>query len=198
MKQNDFYEVDGCMDFIPVKLIGEHKDMTNPLRVELTETGVRAFVPHMYSFPKVTEPQKPVVPKFVAEWLEKSDWRKDTLGRQTIFDVFDNLTLDASNGFYVDVKKWVEENGNIFAQAWVFGYEIEQEKLYTVEIPNPALDNLEFVIVLKRIRGRVCLVNTYDYMGRELSDEYQLTESEIKQDFEWAWDAGFAKPVEEN
>ena len=143
---------------------------------------------------QIDEPQKPVVPKFVGEWLEKSDWRKDTLGRQTIFDVFDNLTLDASNGFYVDVKKWVEENGNIFAQAWVFGYEIEQEKLYTVEIPNPALDNLEFVIVLKRIRGRVCLVNTYDYMGRELSDEYQLTESEIKQDFDFLWQ--FAKEVE--
>ena len=143
---------------------------------------------------QIDEPQKPVIPKFVAEWLEKSDWRKDTLGRQTIFDVFDNLTLDASNGFYVDVKKWVEENGNIFAQAWAFGYEIEQEKLYTVEIPNPALDNLEFVIVLKRIRGRVCLVNTYDYMGRELSDEYQLTESEIKQDFDFLWQ--FAKEVE--
>ena len=52
---------------------------------------------------QIEEPQKPVVPMFVAEWLEKSDWRKDTLGRQTIFDVFDNLTLDASNGFYAYV-----------------------------------------------------------------------------------------------
>lgn len=76
-----------------------------------------------------------------------------------------------------------------------YGYTVEKEKLYTVEIPNPALNNLEFVIVLKRIRGRVCLVNTYDYMGRELSDEYKLTEAEIKQDFEWAFQ--FAKPVEE-
>lgn len=75
---------------------------------------------------------KPVVPQFVADWLEENDWRKETSGRQTIFDAFDNLTLDASNGFYVDVKKWVEENGNIFAQAWVFGYEVEKEKMYTV------------------------------------------------------------------
>lgn len=84
---------------------------------------------------QIDEPQKVTIPKFVVEWLEENDWRKDTLGRQTIFDAFDNLTLDASNGFYVDVKKWVEENGNIFSQAWVFGYEVEQEKLYTVEIP---------------------------------------------------------------
>ena len=77
---------------------------------------------------------KPVVPQYVADWLKENDWREDTSGRQTIFDAFDNLTLDASNGFYVDVKKWVEENGNIFAQAWVFGYEVEEEPRYTVEI----------------------------------------------------------------
>lgn len=77
---------------------------------------------------------KPVVPQYVADWLKENDWREDTSGRQTIFDVFDNLTLDASNGFYVDVKKWVEENRNIFAQAWTFGYEVEEEPRYTVEI----------------------------------------------------------------
>lgn len=78
--------------------------------------------------------EKPVVPQYVADWLKENDWREETLGKQTIFDVFDNLTLDASNGFYVDVKKWVEENGNIFAQAWVFGYEVEEEPRYTVRI----------------------------------------------------------------
>lgn len=78
--------------------------------------------------------EKPVVPQYVADWLEENDWRKDTSGRQTIFDAFDNLTLDVSNGFYVDVKKWVEENGNIFAQAWAFGYEVEDEPRYMVRI----------------------------------------------------------------
>ena len=70
MKQNDVYEVDGCTDFIPVKLIKEHKHL-NLLEVASTESGYRAVVPHMYSFPKVNEPQKPVIPKFVAEWIEK-------------------------------------------------------------------------------------------------------------------------------
>lgn len=78
--------------------------------------------------------EKPVVPQYVADWLKENDWREDTSGRQTIFDAFDNLSLDASNGFYVDVKKWVEENGNIFAQALAFGYEVEEEPRYTVEI----------------------------------------------------------------
>lgn len=124
---------------------------------------------------------KPVIPKFVAEWLEKSDWRKDTLGRQTIFDVFDNLTLDARNGFYVDVKKWVEENGNIFAQAWVFGYEVEKEKLYTVEIPNR---NGLRMAICKTFKG-ICVVPIR--RGWNKMKKFQLTEQEIRKDFDWAW-----------
>lgn len=86
--------------------------------------------------------EKPVVPQYVADWLKENDWREDTSGRQTIFDAFDNLTLDASNGFYVDVKKWVEENGNIFAQAWAFGYEVEEEKRYMVRFKGLSDKNI--------------------------------------------------------
>jgi hypothetical protein len=72
----------------------------------------------------------------VADWLKENDWREETLGKQTIFDVFDNLTLDASNGYYKDVKEWVKSNGNILAQAWVNGYEVEKEKRYRVSMPK--------------------------------------------------------------
>ena len=141
---------------------------------------------------QIDEPKKIAVPKFVAELLEgykRSGWH--------LQKVLSNLDDDEKVGdwAYDENDDLISEKVDMIARAWLDGYEIEQEKLYTVEIPNPALDNLECVIVLKRIRGRVCLVNTYDYMGRELSDEYQLTESEIKKDFEWAWQ--FAKPVEE-
>ena len=137
---------------------------------------------------------KPVVPQFVAEWLEKNDWRKDTSGRQTIFDVFDNLTLDASNGFYVDVKKWVEENGNIFAQAWVFGYEVEKEKLYTVKILGCTLfkmtsDNgTEYKLIGENETPSESKFSSYKF-------EADLTEQEIKQADERLWQ--FAKEVTE-
>lgn len=78
--------------------------------------------------------EKPVVPQYVADWLKDNDWREETLGKQTIFDVFNNLTLDASNGYSKDVKEWVKSNGNILAQAWVNGYEVEKEPRYTVRI----------------------------------------------------------------
>lgn len=78
--------------------------------------------------------EKPVVPQYMADWLKENDWREETLGKQTIFDVFDNLTLDASNGYYKDVKEWVKSNGNILAQAWVNGYTVDKEPGYTVRI----------------------------------------------------------------
>ena len=194
MKQNNFYEVDGCTDFIPVKLIEEHKHITNTLEVEMAETGHRTLVSSLYSFPKINEPQKPVVPKFVAEWVGNS--REHNFDFDEWFD-YENQPPKVYDWLNSENKRQAELNALALVTLIVNGanaVEVEQEKLYTVEIPNPALDNLECVIVLKRIRGRVCLVNTYDYMGRELSDEYQLTESEIKKDFEWAWQ--FAKEVE--
>lgn len=107
--------------------------MTRDEAVQKLATAGRLSIAHAEDLYDSIIP-KPVVPQYVADWLKENDWREDTSGRQTIFDAFDNLTLDASNGFYVDVKKWVEENGNIFAQAWAFGYEVEEEPRYTVRI----------------------------------------------------------------
>ena len=185
MKQNDFCEVDGCTDFIPVKLIEEHKHMTNTLRVELTETGDRTFVPHMYSFPKVTEPQKPVVPKFVAEWID--ELKKSHSNLAWVWKVYPNEPK---------VKNWLESNTEKFMRAWLDGYEVEKEKLYTVEIPDPY--GAYKIRYLFRNRVGNILIGGSDNMDVLLNKKTHLTESEIKKDFEWAWDAGFAKEVEEN
>ncbi|HIH8011338.1 TPA: DUF1642 domain-containing protein, partial [Streptococcus suis] len=76
------------------------------------------------------------------------------------------------------------------------GYEIEQEKLYTVEIPNPNANKWN-ATVLKRRDNNDNAIELCVYVRPDFSDsDFQLTESEIKQDFEWAWDAGFAKEVE--
>ena len=150
MKQNEFYEVDGCTDFIPVKLIEEHKHMTNTLEVELTQTGYKTFVPHVYSFPKANEPQKVTIPKFVADWVE-------------------------------ELKK---SHSNL---AWLDGYEVEQEKLYTVEIDGVSSGKL-----FKNIR-----TNEYLFHSGNGFNGYtdKLTETEIKQKDERLWQ--FAKEVEE-
>ena len=118
MKQNDFYELDGCTDFIPVKLIEERKHMTNPLKVELTETGYRTFVRHMYSFLKVNEPQKVVVPEFVADWIKYCKHEK----------------FYALHGAYARMNgrlcRWRFGGGNseLFAKAWLAYPNIVVEK----------------------------------------------------------------------
>ena len=134
MKQNDFYEVDGCTDFIPVKLIKEYKHL-NLLEVESTESGYRGVVPHMYSFPKVNEPQKPVIPKFVADFYEsiKDDFE------DKVYDLC--LQFNRDNGeLSSEVWEWFGCGKNEPIQTLVkmqlFGYEVEQEKLYTAKLKS--------------------------------------------------------------
>ena len=82
-----------------------------------------------------------------------------------------------------------------------FGYEIEKEKLYTVEIPNPNASGYGKTYLAKNKDGKVELYSWSSYTSIDFADNWkqeenaQLTESEIKQDFEWAWK--FAKEVKE-
>ncbi|MEY8701004.1 DUF1642 domain-containing protein [Streptococcus ferus] len=130
---------------------------------------------------KIDEPQKVVVPKFVAEYIEYCKHDK----------------FYALHGAYATMddklKHWrfKGNNSELFAKAWLYGYEIESEKLYTVKIPNP--NRKSFLYALHRKDdGKIIIVVAAD--NYEEIEGYQLTESEIKQDFEWAWQ--FAKEVE--
>ena len=71
------------------------------------------------------------------------------------------------------------------------GYEVEKEPLYTVEIPNP---NFNAPTILQKQGDKTVMVVAKNARWRGWSDS-KLTEAEIKQDFEWAFQ--FAKPVEE-
>lgn len=88
------------------------------------------------------ELNKPVIPKFVADWLNENDWREETLGEQSVFDVFDNLKNDSKNGYYENVKRWLDENGDLFARAWLDGYEVEKEKRYLVKVKGHIHENI--------------------------------------------------------
>ena len=83
---------------------------------------------------QLDEPGKVTVPQFVADWIKKYDLREETLGKQSVFDVFDNLENDSKNGYYKDVKRWIDDNRDLFARAWLDGYEVEKEKRYLVKM----------------------------------------------------------------
>ena len=75
------------------------------------------------------EPQKVTVPQFVADLIEyakKNDWDFD--------DIFQEIAdSDGSS----DIYRWYyssSDNMDIFARAWLDGYEVEKEKRYEVKI----------------------------------------------------------------
>ena len=181
MKLKEFYEVNGCNWFIPVDLIEENK-CTKELEVVATESGRITFVPNIYKFLKPPEPQKVVVPKFVAEWIVEAK------------KIHNNLSwVWFSNPVSDELNAWLKNHTETFMRAWLDGYEIEQEKLYIVEIPNPHTYIDNHSRLARNYKGKVVL-EVQDWLN--VAESYKLTESEIKEDFEWAWDAGFVKEVE--
>lgn len=137
---------------------------------------------------QLDEPEKPVVPKYVADWMV---WCKKNnitlLGACTaIFNNKNIRTLDASG--------WAWKNQETFAKAWFYGYEVEKEKLYTVEIPNPNSVGGKTVLFKQQSTGKLILqmlnsnINKPKYL--------HLTEAEIKEDFSWLWQ--FAEEVPED
>ncbi|HEM3531980.1 DUF1642 domain-containing protein [Streptococcus suis] len=145
---------------------------------------------------KIHEPQKVVVPKFVAEWYERNKDDINTALYRAIIGTY--RKVNGENDDSPDTfEEWIVYEDNsilILVQMHLFGYEVEQEKLYTVEIPNP---NDNEITVLERTANGVVLAQFGRHEDNWKKERvYCLTESEIKQDFEWAWDAGFYEPVE--
>lgn len=136
----------------------------------------------------LNEPEKPVVPKYVADWYEEN---KDDLE----YNLY-KLCI----GFYeqklrADLYGWFNDDNNKSIETLVlmhkFGYEVEKEKLYTVELPNP--NGGTHLVLCKDCDGKL-FIETFFIDDWETFGKRKLTEAEIKQDFDWAWQ--FAKEVE--
>lgn len=132
---------------------------------------------------QINEPKKQVIPKFVAEWIERVKKSHPDLG-----------WCLAGLPYEDDVSDWMRENPNEFFSAWLYGYDIEQEKLYTVKILGCTLfkmtsdNHVRYKLIGENETPSESKFSSYKF-------EVDLTESEIKQDFEWAWQ--FAKEVGE-
>ncbi|QED60867.1 DUF1642 domain-containing protein [Enterococcus durans] len=146
---------------------------------------------------QLDEPQKPVVPKFLDEYI------KDNEGQHAA-DIFSAEWLYEESGVLEEkVAEWllddeVEENNRrylIAVQAFVTGdYEVEKEPLYYVYFPeiiaSPDLMDPD-------IEGAYLMKNgdEVELADNNSFDEMKFTESEIKAIDERYW--AFAVPVEE-
>ncbi|HFV2745943.1 TPA: DUF1642 domain-containing protein [Streptococcus agalactiae] len=136
---------------------------------------------------QIDQPQ-PEVPRFVADWIEE---HKKSFSDASAIDMYDNLTSDNRGGYYHDVWLWAIDHHNDFISAWMHGYTIQKEKLYTVEIPNP---NSDLKIILVKVNKKLKLIEAYEDQLEEYKNIRNVTESEIRKDFDWAWQ--FRKDVE--
>lgn len=81
----------------------------------------------------IDEPEKPVVPQFVADWYEE---HKEDLE----YNLY-RLCIDfCGRKLHEDLHEWFKFDKNKPIETLIlmhkFGYEVEKEKLYTVELPT--------------------------------------------------------------
>lgn len=132
----------------------------------------------------IDEPEKAVVPQYIDTWIQGAEYNG--------FDLYEAMADEATTDDEITdkVATWIKSHSEEFAKAWLYGYEVEKEKLYTVEIPNP--HGLGHTVLVKDMYKNIYItyVMNSDWQKSEVS---QLTEAEIKKDFDWAWQ--FAKEV---
>lgn len=85
---------------------------------------------------QLDEPQKPVVPQFVADWIEEC--------KNDDFHLFGAMEDISSNQKKLDYWFREDDNMELFARAWLDGYTVEEEKLYLVKIKGVACPYLNY------------------------------------------------------
>lgn len=147
----------------------------------------------------LNEPEKPVVPQFVADWYEKNEYSLErNIYTLCIRSYQRELPKEEFSKWFDDVRNKAIET---LVKMKLFGYEVKKEKLYTVEIPNPNGSGYSKTYLCKNEDDKVELFTWSHYTSIEYADNWkqlepaQLTEEEIKEDYEWAWQ--FAEEVED-
>lgn len=138
---------------------------------------------------KIDEPQKPVVPKFVAEWFEDNKHALDLA-------IFTKIReLDGKRYPHeTDFENWLDNAENNPIETLIRmkdGYEVEKEPLYTVTIN---LDR-KYHLVVDEGDGNDEISTTLTTSHGVLGYRYFLTEKEIKSADEKLW--LIAVPVKE-
>ena len=133
----------------------------------------------------INKPEKPKVPQFVADLYEsiKDDFE---------YKVYELCLQYKHRGDELPqgVAWWFGDSRNNPIETLVmmhkFGYEVEKEKLYTVEIPI-CNSPLGYHYVLRKTTSGKIIIDSFFTNNWGNYDYCQLTEEEIKKDHDWAW-----------
>lgn len=166
------------------------QELIRRLKAAITEPALNDYqrvenIALTYALGLVEELEKPVVPPCIDRWIQGCKYNG--------FDLLEAITM--SIDMPEQTSRWINDNPETFAKAWLYDYEVEKEKLYTVEIPNPDYPDKGKFVLCKNKSGKVFIKWTCldDW---EFLDEFQLTEEEVKEKFYWALQ--FKKEVNNN
>lgn len=124
---------------------------------------------------QLDEPEAAKVPQCVAEKIEyfkkTSDW--------DLFQAMDSLFGDK------EIREWLEDKNNqeLFARAWLDGYEVEEEKKYYVRF-KWIEDSYSYLTLIKHLHAWSLKNITLDKKFRTAHTRKQLEDAE----FGWVFD----------
>lgn len=181
-----------------ISLEKQHKALTHPESKNYYEGMVMAYsqVVHMVNTVlKLDEPQKPVVPKFVAEWFEEN---KDDLE----FEIWSLCVNSYCSTTGQGMLNWIQRSENNPIETLIRmkdGYEVEKEPLYYVRLPYEFWDEeaAELKTEYVYLHHEITSDETRIYPIKEPRKGFstKLDEITIKSIDERFWP--FAVPVEE-
>lgn len=84
---------------------------------------------------QLDEPQKPVMPQFVVDWIKYCKNTNATMTRALLVGEVDFYNY-ANQKDFSRLKEFLETESNqeTFVLAWIYGYEVEKEKQYYIRL----------------------------------------------------------------
>ena len=89
---------------------------------------LNAYIDFIRNLQQLDEPEKVKVPQFVADWIEEC--------KNDDFHLFGAMEAISLNQKKLDYWFREDDNMELFARAWLDGYEVEKEKRYTIRFKN--------------------------------------------------------------
>ena len=99
---------------------------------------LQAYIDFIRDLEQLDEPQPVKVPQFVADWIEVCKEHLTT----SLYTAMNPDFMKENNQSF-DFILWIKKTSNqdLFARAWLDGYEVEKEKRYIVRVKGVEEDN---------------------------------------------------------
>ncbi|MBK3698533.1 DUF1642 domain-containing protein [Listeria monocytogenes] len=179
-------------------------EATDEIEVKLAK---KPLIDYLFKQSQVSKVKLVKVPQFVADVLQvqKEKWWW-SLSESLDLKVYACTSFVKEYSVDIRIKDWLSlpSNQELFARAWLDGYEVEQEPLYYVRLPIVRLNTLGTAVEgdykylwADQATGENNIFQSLEYPATLIQSGWKtkFTESEIKDINEKYWD--FAVPVEE-